>query len=221
MAWDPVWEDVFKNNEWGRYPGEDVVRFVARNYYRRERPAVKILEVGCGPGANIWYIAREGFAAYGIDGSATAIARCRQRLAAEGLTATLHVGDIADLPYPDDMFDAVLDVECLCCNDRKTSAAIIAEIKRVLKPKGKFYSRTFSDDMFVGRSPQNVADLEYCTVNEGPLEGKGFVRLTDRKTIDDLYGSMLPIETIERASHTRDNEHQHIVEWQITCVKSS
>ncbi len=143
MAWDPVWEDVFKNNEWCRYPGEDVVRFVARNYYRRERPAMKILEVGCGPGANIWYLAREGFAAYGIDGSVTAIARCRQRLAADGLTATLHVGDITDLPYPDDTFGAVLDVECLCCNDRKTCAAIIAEITRVVETKGKVLQPDF------------------------------------------------------------------------------
>lgn len=33
MAWDPVWESIFTNQAWGRYPGEDLIRFVAKNFY--------------------------------------------------------------------------------------------------------------------------------------------------------------------------------------------
>lgn len=25
MAWDPVWEQIFTSQAWGRYPGEDVI----------------------------------------------------------------------------------------------------------------------------------------------------------------------------------------------------
>ena len=47
MAWDPVWEEVFATRPWGRYPGEDVVRFVMGNFGRREdRANVRLLEVG-------------------------------------------------------------------------------------------------------------------------------------------------------------------------------
>lgn len=28
-----LWENIHANQEWGKYPSEQVVRFVARNYY--------------------------------------------------------------------------------------------------------------------------------------------------------------------------------------------
>src|SRR5438105_645758 len=80
-SWDPVWEDIFKSQPWGRYPGEDLIRFVARNFYKApSRSSVRILEVGCGPGANLWYMAREGFSVFGIDGAPTALELARLRL---------------------------------------------------------------------------------------------------------------------------------------------
>lgn len=220
MSWDTTWESIFSAVEWGKYPSEDVIRFVARNYYSRDRKQVKFLEVGCGPGANIWFFAREGFNAHGVEGSATAIKRCQERLDAEGLTATLHAGDVGKLPYPDGFFDAVFDVECIYCNNYGSSRAIITEIARVLKSGGKFYSRTFAEDRFMGTSPTKLGHLEYSAVHEGGLKGKGFVRLTDRPAIDDLYGSVLTIENVERVTQTRDNQKQLISEWQITCSKA-
>lgn len=63
-----IWDMVFSNQEWGKYPSEDLIRFIARNFYKVEnRKNVKILELGCGPGANIWYLAREGFSFCGVD----------------------------------------------------------------------------------------------------------------------------------------------------------
>ncbi|HVE14009.1 MAG TPA: class I SAM-dependent methyltransferase, partial [Elusimicrobiota bacterium] len=86
MAWDPAWDDVFRAQPWGKYPPEEVVRFVARNFYKApDRGAVRLLEIGCGPGANLWYAAREGFAVFGIDGSEPALEAARRRFAAEGL----------------------------------------------------------------------------------------------------------------------------------------
>jgi hypothetical protein len=53
-AWDPLWEQIFNTREWGKYPPEHAVRFVARNFYRVPyRKQVRLLEVGCGPGANL------------------------------------------------------------------------------------------------------------------------------------------------------------------------
>ena len=62
MSWDPTWEDIFRNRQWGRYPPEELVRFTARRYFQAlDRKAVSMLEIGCGAGANIWFLAREGF----------------------------------------------------------------------------------------------------------------------------------------------------------------
>src|SRR5262245_48811464 len=115
MAWDAVWERIFREREWGRYPQEEVVRFVARNFYGAPaRAAVKMLEIGCGPGSGTsWFIAREGFSLTGIDASPTAIEKARARFAGERLAGEFVVGSVDDLPFPDESFDAVIDVVCL------------------------------------------------------------------------------------------------------------
>lgn len=58
------WEKIHSTQEWGRYPSETVIRFIARNYYKTEREKIKILDFGCGAGAHTWYLAREGFDVY-------------------------------------------------------------------------------------------------------------------------------------------------------------
>ena len=46
---DPIWEEIHSRQEWGQYPSEHVIRFIASNYYRAlDRNAVKILDFGCG-----------------------------------------------------------------------------------------------------------------------------------------------------------------------------
>src|SRR5208337_3473027 len=174
MSWDSVWEEVFQGQEWGKYPAESLIQFIARNFYKRERKKTKLLEIGCGPGANIWYMAKEGFDVYGVDGSQTAIGRAKKRLNNEDLKAHLAVGDIIKLSFKDNYFEGVVDVECLCHNSRDNTGRILDEIKRVLKSGGLFYSRTFADTMYIGNSRKEMGYLEYSDISDGPLAGKGF-----------------------------------------------
>ena len=219
-VWNPIWETVFQTQDWGKYPGESLIQFVARNYYKKTRKDVRILEIGCGPGANIWFLAREGFNVSGIDGSATAIAQAKKRLESEQLSADLNVGDIINLPFEDGVYDGVIDNECLYCMTTKSTNLILKEILRVLKPGGLFYSRTFSTDMTVGKDPQKISNYEYSSVQDGPQAGRGFLRLIDRNEIERLYGSHFTILSVEEMFHTRDNGMIKISEWVITCQKA-
>lgn len=203
MSWDPVWEDVFQNNEWGKYPSEEVIRFVARNFYSVvNRKNITILEVGCGPGANLWYAAREGFSIIGVDGSETAIAKAKQRLDKEvpGWNGHLYVGDIKKLDLPDSSVDAVIDSEAIYANEYDVSCAIFKEIARVLKPGGKVFSKTFATGMVGDQTGEKVGHNAWI-VAEGPLEGKGFSRFTSRSEIYDLVKplSVQSLELVERS----------------------
>ena len=218
-SWDSIWENVFQLNEWGKYPDESFIRFVARNFYKSDRKKTKILEVGCGPGANIWYMAREGFDTYGIDGSPTAIQRAKNRLEKESLKAHLKVGDIVSLPYPDEFFDAVADNECLAHNSIIHMDKILVEIKRVLKKEGLFYSRTFTDQVYLGRTQRKLKDWEYNQVSDGPFAGRGLVRLTTQDGIQSLYGQSLKILSIDKIEYTNNNGAVKISEWVIICQK--
>ena len=216
MSWDSVWDKVFQEQEWGKYPGESLIRFVARNFYNKDRKNIRLLEVGCGPGANVWYMAREGFRAYGMDGSATAIQKAKRRLKAEGLKARLVTGDINHLPYPKHYFDAVIDNECLAHNPRKNTEKILKEIQRVLKPNGLLYSRTFTSQVYIGLTQKKIGPLEYTHVSDGPFANRGFVRLMDKKGIKELYGQFFKIFSMDRLEYTQNNQEMKISEWIIT-----
>jgi SAM-dependent methyltransferase len=223
MSWDESWDEVFGVYEWGRYPAEDLVRFVARNFYRvKDRSKIRLLEVGCGPGANIWYMAREGFSTFGIDGSEVAIGRARQRLADEGLAADLRIGDIMVLPYENEFFDGVVDIECIYTNDLHDSLVILQEIRRVLKPGGLFYSRTF----MIGTAGEATATAKegeprtYLRIHEGPLSHfKGLQRFSSDGDIKSLYG-LFTMESLDHLIRTDRNRSYEIREYMICCRKA-
>jgi SAM-dependent methyltransferase len=138
--WNNVWEELFSSQAWGKYPAEPLIRFIARNFYSKNRANVRILELGCGPGANLWYLAREGFSFKGVDGSATAIQQATDRLDSECAgwreLGQLEVGDITKVDLGHEVFDAVIDNECVYCMPFDQSREIYAKARAALKRGG-------------------------------------------------------------------------------------
>ncbi len=126
-----------------RYPNEPMVQFLAEHYFPLSpalRKKTRILEVGCGSGANLWVIAREGFDAYGIDIAKSALPLAKQMLRGYGTSAKLQVGNMRSLPYANNFFDAVIDVLSIEHTTLKGHEQAFAEIFRTLKPGGRFFS---------------------------------------------------------------------------------
>ena len=216
MAWDPIWEEIYRARDLGKYPAEDLIRFIARNFYKApNRKDIKILEVGCGQGANIWYIAREGFSIYGVDGSSSAIDYAKKRLDQEisGWSGSLTVGDVVSLDFEDNYFDAVIDNEAVTHNSFENSKAIYNEMARVTKKGGKLFSRTFATGCWGDRSGENVGHNSWI-VSEGPLELGEYIRFTDFEEISELLENFTVVE-IELLTRTMENRKQEIKEWLI------
>ncbi len=142
--WNEGWDTLFEKQEWGKFPELEVVRFVMRQFGEIKRSDCQLLEIGCGPGANLIFMASEGFDTYGIDGSEVAIRQANHRLAEKSLKADLKVGDVTRLPYNNESFDAVIDCQCLYANDLTSTRRSLNEIERVLKPGGQLLSITFA-----------------------------------------------------------------------------
>jgi len=228
MAWDEKWDDIFANNEWGRYPEENLIRFMSSNYYSFEESScnkipidgIKILEIGCGTGANLWYISREGFKCYGIDGSKLAIEKANNRLNRNNKKVELTVGDVMSLPYGDGFFDAVIDIECIYANSLNDSKVILSEVCRVLKPSGLFYSKSASDRMYKGKNYKKASNCdEYTSISDGPLSNVGLVRLMTKEDVYDLYSQHFVIEKLDLTETTRNNMSFIVSEWIIICCK--
>jgi ubiquinone/menaquinone biosynthesis C-methylase UbiE len=218
-TWDPVWEKIFQERDWGKYPPEHVIRFIARNFGRATvRKNIRLLEIGCGPGANVWFMAREGFSVSGIDGSSTAIQLARKRLAAEGFSADLWVGNFASLPWADHSFDAVVENVSLCTNPWTSIQRALREVLRVLKPGASSLFSFFTDRTWGYGLGDMIESDGFINLREGPLAEKGFHLFLKRARVSELFGEFSDIN-VERISHTLDNG-QHLIElWVISCCK--
>ncbi len=213
------WEETFASRPWGRYPSEDLVRFMARRFGQTaDRSVLRVLEIGCGPGANLWFLGREGYAVAGIDGSPTAIRLARERLAAEGVApgADLRVGDFATLPWPDATFDAVLDIEALYANRLATIRASIAEVRRVLKPKGAFFAKLFGTATTGFGTGQELETHGFACPIEGPCAGQVVAHFFDEAEIGSLFAGFAEI-VLDWTSRSDRRHGWTVFEWLVSA----
>ncbi|MGA2840908.1 MAG: class I SAM-dependent methyltransferase [Steroidobacteraceae bacterium] len=217
------WDAVHEARAWGRYPPEELVRFVGRTFFAANaRPSLRFLEMGCGQGANLWFLMREEFTVAGIDGSAAAIRRCRERLRAEGLRTEpphcdLRVGDFARLPWPDGSFDAVIDIESIYANAMETIRASVAEALRVLKPGAMLFAKMFGTRTSGAGTGKMI---EFGTTRDpsiGPLSGHGIAHFFTDSEIRDLFVSFASLQI--DWSRRGDCSGTEIFEWVIQARK--
>lgn len=115
-------------------------RFYIQLYHRTATQAdlsgKRVLEVGCGHGGGASYLTRTlRPAAYtGLDLNRAAIAFCRKRHKLPNMDF-VH-GDAEKLPFPDQSFDAVVNVESSAAYPH--FSRFLAEVVRVLRPGGHF-----------------------------------------------------------------------------------
>lgn len=109
-------------------------------------PGMKVLDVGCGRGEILRHTAQLGADAYGIDYAAVAVNMTKQVIepingVAPGLTA-VYQADAKHLPFPTHSFDRVLMFDVVEHLHPWELNAALAEIRRVLKPDGRFIIHT-------------------------------------------------------------------------------
>jgi SAM-dependent methyltransferase len=218
------WEKTFSSRSWGRYPCEELIRFAARNFGAHpNKSELNILDIGCGPGASIWYFVREGYSVYGIDGSPTAIQLASERLKSENLpyeppVVNLEVGNFVKLKYPDKLFDMVVDVESIYANTFENIEVVIGEIYRTLKVQGKFFGRMFSEgttgvETGIEKEPRTFFDIK-----SGLLSGNEVAHLFNREDLIYLFSKFNSLK-IDQITRTDNDGEDKVCEWIVSAVK--
>lgn len=219
------WDEKFKTRRWGRYPPEDLVRFAGRTYADADKSQISVLEIGCGPGANLWFLHREGFKVAGIDGSQAAIEQAGKRLAEENEDLNAHepdlrVGDFSALPWDDESFDLVVDIFALYANTPEIIKKTTAEIHRVLKPGGRFYSKLWGRNTTGFGEGTKIEDGTYDDIPTGPCQNMGISHFFDRPEIEQVFSAFEidAIDTITRTDMLRDYSAEEYL-CQMTKIK--
>lgn len=188
-----------------RYPNEALLAFLAAHYFLipvEQRDKVKILELGCGSGANLWMLAHEGFSAHGIDFAPTGLSYCHEVLRQWNVSAELMLGDMTALPYSANGFDAAVDVVSLQHLNYSQHEQTFAETLRVLKPGGRFFSCHLGSGSSAFSAPDALMldEITLSDIPSGyPLAGNGQTAFLDAEQFYSMVASVGFVDiTIER-----------------------
>ncbi len=129
------WENIYRQE--GRIFTQvrpAVMRFAELLVQRARR---RVLDLGCGNGLNLVYLARQGLAPAGLDNAPSGLRLSQEWLAEEGLEAPLILADIYHpLPFQEAAFEAVLSTQVIHHARMAQVQAAAGELRRVVCPGG-------------------------------------------------------------------------------------
>ena len=118
----------------------EVERFVASHAPGRA------LDLGCGTGTNVVYLADQGWTALGVDFARRAIAKAVRRASVAGVSrwCEFRVGDVTRLDGTLGPFDLALDVGCLHSLPASRRGAYSVGLARLVRPGGTYLLYAFA-----------------------------------------------------------------------------
>jgi len=135
-----IWNSIYKETERVETTlrvDEDIPR-IAKLF--KEHGVKRVLDLGCGAGRHLIYLASKNFDVYGLDISSEAVKKAKQRLTKMKIKADLKVGSMfTKFPYSSNFFDAVISITTLHHGRIEQITKAISEIERVLKPSGLIF----------------------------------------------------------------------------------
>ena len=142
--WDqnPIGAEIFDAELGSREFYDQYVKYYDK-FYEESRKSIgyekyngkRVLEVGCGLGANAMHFAEAGAEVTAIDLSDTSVECSRRLFGYRELNGVIKQGNAERLEFPDDSFDMVCSLGVLMLVPDMNAA--VNEIYRVLKPGGE------------------------------------------------------------------------------------
>ncbi len=133
------------------------------------------LDAACGTGRHSAYLASLGHTVIGVDSSPAMLERAREKVP----QGEFHVGDLHDLPLPDDHVDLV--VCALALVHASDLQPVLAELVRVLRPGGHL---VISDQRGL------IPGIGLPVVKDGPDGSPGYMPIRTRLASDYLRAAL-------------------------------
>lgn len=126
MEWDEIAESFDSTR---KYAWEECIDFI-------EKINGIAIDIGCGNGRHLIYMANKTRIAIGIDASIKMIEICKKKINAKNIL--LICGNACNLPFKDKKIDFALFIATLHnIRGKENRIKALKELKRVLKPNGK------------------------------------------------------------------------------------
>ncbi len=220
MGCSKEWDECYKRNEHlSIWPWSDLISYVKR-YVNFTADKFKVLELGCGAGANIPFFKSLGMQYYSIEGSKTIVETLWKKF--PEYKDTIITGDFtSDIPF-EEKFDLIVDRGSLTNN---TTLAIKNCLKNIYEKLNKSCGFIGIDWISTLHSDykEGIVDGDINTKNfikTGHLSGYGRVHFSDKKHLLELF-SNFKMEILEHKIIERSipDEKYIMASWNFLAIK--
>jgi SAM-dependent methyltransferase len=206
MSFSKEWDVRYKENtHLSIWPWSDLVSFVMRYVKPRNWRELRVLELGCGAGANIPFFKHLGCCYHAIEGSSTIVNELHARF--PEYQKTIVCGDFTvEIPFSNAL-DLVVDRGSLTNNTTGAIRRALSLVHGALKPGGKFigidWFSTECTDYQRGATTEDHYTRTGYTSTSGALQNVGSVHFSDKAHLLDLF-SKFKISTLEHKAIRRE-----------------
>lgn len=221
MTFSPQWECVYRaSKQLSRWPWSDLVSYVYR-YARPDDGYRRVLEVGCGAGANIPFFVELGVEYYGIDGSPHIVASLHSRF--PELKNRISVGDFTRAISFAEAFDLAVDRAALTHNSTEAIRRALDLLFERLRAGGKLIGIDWFAADHSDAHRGNMADAWTRTnICDGQFANVGTVHFSDRDhLLDLLHGAGFDVDRLEhkQVDTVVPEGGSHFAAWNFVAVK--
>ena len=185
-GFSPEWDATYRSSQHiSVWPWSDLVSLVMR-YAHPKDGFLRVLELGCGAGANIQFFVDTGADYWAVEGSQAIVSTLRQRYPA--LSEQILVGDFTSSIPCNGVFDLVIDRSSLTHNNTAAIQRGLALAYDTLRPNGKFIGvNWFSTKNQYAEAGTMVDSHTRRDIPAPLLEGLGKVHFSDFDHLDNLF----------------------------------
>jgi SAM-dependent methyltransferase len=218
MSISQEWEAQYiAGHQQAVWPWSDLVGLVKRHF--PDLAGKRVLELGCGAGANIPFFAASQSRYHAIEGSQFAVQRLHERF--PELRGTIIAGDFTK-GLPGAGFDLIFDRAALAHNDTIAIKSGLQLVWDALKPGGLFIGVDWfstNHDEF-GAGEPDVDEETRSDYQSGQFAGVGRVHFSDEAGLRTLFAKFELIHLEEKVvRRVIPNGGYHAATWNLVARK--
>ena len=219
MSFSNEWDERYQNNShMSIWPWSELVSLVMR--YKPQKEIFKVLELGCGAGANIPLFLHLGADYYAIDGSAAIIAKLHMRY--PKLQEKIILGDFTK-DIPNEKFDLIVDRASLTCNNEKDIINCLIKSHKQLTSGGKYIGVDWYSTKYSEYKKGDKAEDKWTRTNfiDGSFANTGRVHFSDKEHLLKLFKNYKMLYIVHKTLTDEMLESElKLASWNFVAKKS-
>jgi len=218
VSFSNEWDERYQENtHMSIWPWSDLVSLVMQ--YKPPKGKFRVLELGCGAGANIPLFIALGADYYAVEGSQTIVNQLHKQY--PQFKDNIIVGDFTK-DIPNKKFDLIVDRAALTHNNEKSIIECISKCHKQLVSGGKFIGVDWFSTEYSEYKKGIEAEDVWTKINfrEGNFSNVGRVHFSDKGHLLDVFQNFKMLRMFHKVfSEELPNNYWELATWNFVSEK--